>query len=145
MDAADFARRKRGVPVSAPETPLGALPWRVGSQVGRTIYDAGNRILGLLDTRELARQAVDAVNERAGLAPEREGILLEWNCQTCGMREVLPAPGFIGDGYRHFDGRPGRGCGPLIAYRVGGWLRLRPGAPREEIAATLAKAAAEKP
>jgi len=35
--------------------------WRVGSSVGRTLY-IGDRLVGLMDTAELAKQVVMAVN-----------------------------------------------------------------------------------
>jgi hypothetical protein len=41
--------------------PLGAHPWRVGKTVGRTIYDAGDRLIGVMDTRELATIVVASV------------------------------------------------------------------------------------
>ena len=41
-------------------------PWRVGRKVGRTLY-RGDALIGLMDTRELAAQVVEAVNA----APER--------------------------------------------------------------------------
>lgn len=46
------------------ELPLGALPWRVGKSAGRAIYDAGGRLIGVMDTPELAARAVAAVNAR---------------------------------------------------------------------------------
>ena len=39
-----------------------ALPWRVGASVGRTIYDALGRLIGVMDTPALAAQVVAAVN-----------------------------------------------------------------------------------
>ena len=42
-------------------------PWRVGRKVQRTIYDADDVLIGLMDTPELARRVVEAVN-----AQERE-------------------------------------------------------------------------
>lgn len=41
-----------------------ALPWRVGTSVGRTIYDDIGRLIGVMDTPALAAQVVAAVNER---------------------------------------------------------------------------------
>lgn len=38
-------------------------PWRVGRKLGRTVYDADDQLLGLLDTRELALLVVAAVND----------------------------------------------------------------------------------
>jgi hypothetical protein len=40
----------------------GALPWRAGRRVHRTIYDANDTLIGTMDTPELALQAVAAVN-----------------------------------------------------------------------------------
>lgn len=37
--------------------------WRVGKKLGRTLYD-GDELVGLMDTEELARLVVDAVNEQ---------------------------------------------------------------------------------
>lgn len=34
--------------------------WRVGRKVGRTIYDASENLIGVMDTRELARLAAAA-------------------------------------------------------------------------------------
>lgn len=38
-----------------------AQTWRVGRKVGRTIYE-GDLLIGTMDTPELAREVVDAVN-----------------------------------------------------------------------------------
>lgn len=48
---------------------LAAWPWRVGRKVGRTIYatppgDEDGVLIGMMDTPDLAREAVDAHNER---------------------------------------------------------------------------------
>ncbi len=43
---------------------LGSLPWRVGTHVGRTVYDAQDNLIGTMDTPALAAQVVAAVNER---------------------------------------------------------------------------------
>lgn len=37
-------------------------PWRVGRKVGRTIYDADNRLIGVMDTVDDAVRVVEAVN-----------------------------------------------------------------------------------
>jgi hypothetical protein len=42
----------------------GQLPWRVGNQVGRTIYDANDILIGVMDTRDLAVSVVSSVNAR---------------------------------------------------------------------------------
>lgn len=47
------------------ESTKGQLPWRVGRSVGRTIYDAHDQLLGVMDEPWLAAQVVTAVNERA--------------------------------------------------------------------------------
>jgi len=48
------------------------MMWRVGRHVGRTIYEQSgdepgddDRLIGLMDTPELARIVVDAVNGKA--------------------------------------------------------------------------------
>lgn len=43
-------------------------PWRVGTQVGRTIYDSHDRLIGVMDTVDDARFVVDMVNHHAGQA-----------------------------------------------------------------------------
>lgn len=40
----------------------GEKPWRVGKKVGRTVYDVHDILIGVMDTPELARQVVEAVN-----------------------------------------------------------------------------------
>ena len=50
-------------------------PWRTGRKLGRTLYERKytdgpsdeDRFLGLVDTPELARRIVEAVNEREDL------------------------------------------------------------------------------
>ncbi len=37
------------------------MSWRVGRKLGRTLYD-GERLVGMMDTAELAAQVVAAVN-----------------------------------------------------------------------------------
>lgn len=54
-------------------------PWRTGTQVGRTLYAMppgssyrhGEVLIGLMDTAELAREVVEAHNERLSAAPPR--------------------------------------------------------------------------
>lgn len=55
--------------------------WRVGRHVGRTVYrqtgtdpDGTDVLIGVMDTPELARQVVDAVNRAARVA----ALLREW-------------------------------------------------------------------
>ncbi len=42
----------------------GELPWRVGRQVGRTIYDAHDTLIGVMDTREMAALVIKTVNTK---------------------------------------------------------------------------------
>jgi hypothetical protein len=44
---------------------MGDTPWRVGSKVGRTVYDAHDRLIGVMDTPTLALLVVAAVNVMA--------------------------------------------------------------------------------
>jgi hypothetical protein len=44
------------------ERNKGKKPWRVGRKVGRTLYDANNILIGVMDTPALAKQVVEAVN-----------------------------------------------------------------------------------
>ncbi len=39
------------------------LPWRVGTKVGRTIYDAADRLIGVMDTVDDAKLVVNSVND----------------------------------------------------------------------------------
>ncbi len=52
-------------------------PWRVGRKVGRTLYDAEDNLIGVMDTQELAALVVEAVNNEAVSwryeLPEEEG------------------------------------------------------------------------
>jgi hypothetical protein len=66
---------------------LAPSPWRVGRKVGRTIYDANDQLIGVMDTPELAKRVVEAVNlaepARVGAVDEegkREAALL-WAAQ----------------------------------------------------------------
>lgn len=52
------------------------LPWRTGRTVGRTLYDCTDRLIGTLDTPELATRVVDAVN-RVGELDARIKELLQ--------------------------------------------------------------------
>lgn len=51
-------------------TDLATVPWRIGRKVGRTIYAVvgpdrdSDELIGVMDTRELAAEAVEAHNER---------------------------------------------------------------------------------
>ncbi len=59
----------------------GEPPWRVGRSVYRTLYLRGE-LVGMVDTRELAAEICEAMNERSILA---EGVRLlegkEWSCE----------------------------------------------------------------
>lgn len=50
----------------------GLLPWRVGSKVGRTIYDAHGNLIGVMDRQEDALAVVQAAN----------GVLDAWRCRA---------------------------------------------------------------
>ncbi len=52
-------------------------PWRVGRTVGRTIYDANDVLIGMMDSRALAAQVVLAVNRRAVVAEHISKLLGE--------------------------------------------------------------------
>lgn len=52
---------------------LGALPWRVGRRVGRTLYDANGILIGMLDTAALALSVVLAVNAHWSAKDPDEG------------------------------------------------------------------------
>jgi len=43
-------------------SPASALPWRVGTKVGRTIYDAGGNLIGVMDRIDDAKAVVAAMN-----------------------------------------------------------------------------------
>jgi hypothetical protein len=73
---------------------VGTLPWRVGRSIGRTLYDADDEFVGLLDTRELATRVVAAVN-RFGVttSPGAVPALPADYCWHCGDGiEPEPAP-----------------------------------------------------
>lgn len=46
----------------SPWIPLSPRPWRTGRKVFRTIYDADNTLIGMMDTPEDAALVVRAVN-----------------------------------------------------------------------------------
>lgn len=50
------------LPVMRTPREIGARPWRIGSKVGRTIYDDDHNLIGMMDTIELASAVVAAVN-----------------------------------------------------------------------------------
>lgn len=49
-------------PPPSPTGQTSPIPWRTGTKVHRTIYDASNKLIGVMDTPEDARIVVDAVN-----------------------------------------------------------------------------------
>ena len=49
-------------------------PWRVGRKVGRTIYDADDRLIGVMDTVEDAQHVVAALADAARLRETLERI-----------------------------------------------------------------------
>lgn len=51
------------------------LPWRTGRTVGRTLYDCTDRLIGTLDTPELAARVVDAVNRIGELETRIKDLL----------------------------------------------------------------------
>jgi hypothetical protein len=78
--------------------PLGTTPWRVGRKVGRTVYDVKDRLIGVMDTPDIASLVVDGVNGYWGRGVEPE---------------VLPAP-VPGEG----GGAPVEGQGPSDSSEV---------------------------
>lgn len=48
---------------------LNAAPWRVGTH-GRTVYDADDTLIGVMDTPALAAIVVSGVNYLASVYPE---------------------------------------------------------------------------
>lgn len=54
-------------------TTPGQAPWRVGRSVGRMIYDADDRLIGVMDTPELAAYVVHAANLAAPRIYTQEG------------------------------------------------------------------------
>ncbi len=106
------------------------FPWRVGRSVGRTIYDADDKLIGMMDTPELAAAAVHAVNNslegRAGSSCPP--YVPRDTCKACGGN-IAPGKtchrcgreGPLGQGLALVppDGRPKCQCGHL-------WLQHRP-------------------
>lgn len=63
---------------AAVDRPVGGMPpWRVGRKVGRTVYDADDVLIGVMDSPLLAGWVVEAVNTWHNLAVDatatREG------------------------------------------------------------------------
>jgi hypothetical protein len=65
----------------------GRRPWRVGRSLGRTVYDADDRLLGMLDTPDLAAVVVACVNAQ----PEGATVTLDPRCSWCGR----PVPPYV--------------------------------------------------
>jgi hypothetical protein len=62
-------------PAPRPGRPPSPRPWRTGTKVFRTIYDANDTLIGMMDTPEDAALVVKAVNAEAtsdGAPPEGE-------------------------------------------------------------------------
>jgi hypothetical protein len=63
---------------------------RVGRTVGRTVYE-GDTLVGVMDTRELAAEVVDAVNtmradrdpHHAGWCEDGTGVRDDGRCEFC--------------------------------------------------------------
>lgn len=69
------------------------MTFRVGRTVGRTLYDHGDdpergKLIGLMDTPELAQRVVDAVNERDALRAHLRAVLVGLpKCPTAARRD----------------------------------------------------------
>ena len=50
----------------------GITPWRVGRKALRTLYDANDRLVGVVDTPDMATLVVEAVNAYWGTGVEPE-------------------------------------------------------------------------
>jgi len=50
--------------------PPGTTPWRVGTKVGRTLYDCEGRLVGVVDSPDMARMVVEAINGYFGKGVE---------------------------------------------------------------------------
>ncbi len=82
----------------APEQLLGAGPWRTGRRTGRTVFDAGERLIAMFDRPDLAAQAVDAVNgERHAVDADD---LLDRVLGSAEVHAALP-PGLLADIRKH--------------------------------------------
>ena len=53
----------RNMSPESSEGPKGEEPWRAGRKVGRTIYDAHDNLIGVMDTPEMASAVVAAMAE----------------------------------------------------------------------------------
>lgn len=64
----------------------GDRPWRIGRKVHRTIYDAHDTLIGVMDTPNLARIVVLAVNELDRACPCEQlhcGHVTSYRTCTC--------------------------------------------------------------
>lgn len=69
-------------------------PWRTGRDVGRTLYNGRDELIGLLDERELADEVVRAVNALARV----EQVLQGWEgIQKLTGKKSLVARGFAAE------------------------------------------------
>lgn len=67
-----FKATSLGSPPAPPDPAPKAPRWRVGRSLGRTLY-RDEHFVGVLDTPELAREVVEAMNGKAPKATEGEG------------------------------------------------------------------------
>lgn len=66
-------------------------PWRTGRHVFRTIYDANNKLIGVMDTAEDAEMMVDAMNSQENLNAllKQKDELLRESCPHTVPRAVV--------------------------------------------------------
>lgn len=63
---------------------FGDRPWRVGRKVGRTVYDAHDRLIGVMDTPVLARLVVTGANALDASGPTEVPEARPYvNCGRC--------------------------------------------------------------
>lgn len=73
------ARRREGVnPAPDPNRAPSPLPWRTGKSVHRTLYDANDRLIGVMDRPEDAALVVRAVNATGGKPAPRD---MDWHLE----------------------------------------------------------------
>lgn len=75
--------------------PPGTTPWRVGRKAGRTLYDKNDRLIGMVDSPDMASLVVEAVNGFWGKDVEPEvfprgpaappGSATPESCGLCGV------------------------------------------------------------
>lgn len=87
-----------------------AITWRTGRKVGRTIYEQvgiepsdDDRLIGIMDTPDLARRAVEAVN----LNGSRPPIDVFLPCDLCG--KPMSEHGALAECYPPDSGRTSSG------------------------------------